>query len=90
MSMGRGAGDIITVVTPYEERFDSDRGRGPTITARLVDGPQQGLEVEADVVEGRPPSTVDVPADDGSTCRYCLAEWAQSGQSAVYTYLYRV
>jgi hypothetical protein len=42
------------------------------------------------VVEGRPPSTVNVPADDGSTCRYCLAEWAQSDPSAVYTFLYRV
>ena len=42
------------------------------------------------VVEGRPPSTVDVPADDSSTCRYCLAEWAQSDPSATYTFLYRV
>jgi hypothetical protein len=31
-----------------------------------------------------------VAADDGSTCRYCLAQWAQSGPSAVYTFLYRV
>ncbi|MDX6702373.1 MAG: hypothetical protein QOF26_2599, partial [Baekduia sp.] len=23
-------------------------------------------------------------------CRYCLAEWTQSGPSAVYTFLYRV
>jgi len=30
------------------------------------------------------------PADDGSTCRYCLAQWTQSGPSAVYTFLYRV
>jgi hypothetical protein len=34
--------------------------------------------------------TVDVPADDGSTCRYCLAQWVQSGRSAVYSFLYRV
>ena len=64
--------------------------RGPTITARLDDGPLQGTRIEAQVVEGRPPSTVDVPADDSSTCRDCLAEWAQSGPSATYTFLYRV
>jgi hypothetical protein len=64
--------------------------RGPTITATLDDGPLQGIRIEAQVVEGRPPSTIDVPADNGSTCRYCLAEWAQSGPSATYTFLYRV
>jgi hypothetical protein len=34
--------------------------------------------------------TIDVHADDGSTCRYCLADWVQTGPSAVYTFLYRV
>jgi hypothetical protein len=63
---------------------------GPTITASLDDGPLRGMRIETRVVEGRPPSTVDVPSDDGSTCRYCLADWAQSGPSAVYTFLYRV
>jgi hypothetical protein len=63
---------------------------GPTITAALDDGPLEGARIEVQVVEGRPPSTVDVPADDGTTCRYCLAEWLQSGPSAVYTFLYRV
>jgi hypothetical protein len=63
---------------------------GPTIIAVLDDGPLKGTEVEAEVVEGRPPSTIDLDADDGSTVRYCLAEWTQSGPSAVYTYLYRV
>ena len=62
---------------------------GPTITALLDDGPLRGERIEAEVVEGRPPSTIDVPAGD-STCRYCLAEWVQSGPSAVYTFLYRV
>ena len=61
-----------------------------TITAALGDGPLRGVRLEACVVEGRPPSTVDVPADDSSTCRYCLAEWAQTGPSATYTFLYRV
>lgn len=63
---------------------------GPTITATLSDGPLEGREVPADVIEGRPPKTVDVPADDGSTCRYCLAGWVQTGSSAEYTFLYRV
>jgi hypothetical protein len=42
------------------------------------------------VVEGRPPKTIDVPVDDGSTCRYCLAGRVQRGRSAVCTFLYRV
>lgn len=62
----------------------------PTITAALDDGPLRGMRVEAQVIEGRPPSTVDVPAEDGSTCRYCLADWSQSGPSAEYTFLYSV
>ena len=64
------------------EARGSDQARGPTITARLDDGPLQGTRIEAQVVEGRPPSTVDVPTDDSSTCRYCLAEWAQGGPTA--------
>ena len=59
-------------VTP--EPRGPNRARGPTITARLDDGPLQGIRIEAEVVQGRPPSTVDVPADDSTTCRYCLAE----------------
>jgi hypothetical protein len=42
------------------------------------------------VVEGRPPKTIDVAADDGTTLRYCLAGWTQTGSSAEYTFLYRV
>ena len=63
---------------------------GATIAATLKDGPLEGCSVDAEVVEGRPPKTIDVPADDGSTCRYCLADWAQSGPAAMYTFLYRV
>ena len=61
-----------------------------TVTAVLEGGPLDGRRVDADVVEGRPAKTIDVRADDGTTCRYCLAEWAQSGQSAAYSFLYRV
>ena len=42
------------------------------------------------MLEGRPPKTIDVAAADGSLCRYCLADWVQTGQSASYTFLYRV
>ena len=35
--------------------------------------------------------TLDLPAEDGDgTCRYCLKGLMQSGDSAVYTFLYRV
>ena len=63
---------------------------GTTITAVLDDGPLRGQRIEAHVVQGRPPSTIDLPGGDGSSCRYCLAQWTQSGPSAVYTFLYRV
>lgn len=61
----------------------------PTVVAELRDGPLQGRSVEAEAVEGRPPKTIDVADDDGA-CRYCLAQWEQSGGSASYTFLYRV
>jgi hypothetical protein len=63
---------------------------GLTITAMLNDGPLAGDSIETEVLEGRPPKTLDVPADDGSTCRYCLEGWVQTGRSAVYSFLYRV
>jgi hypothetical protein len=65
-------------------------GSGPTITATLGDGPLKGQSIETEVVEGRPPKTLDIAADDGTRCRYCLAEWTQSGSSAAYTFLYVV
>jgi hypothetical protein len=49
----------------------------------------KGTSVEAAIVEGRPPKTIDVPGG-GITCRYCLADWVQTGRYAVYTFLYRV
>jgi hypothetical protein len=61
----------------------------PTVTATLKDGPLHARSIEVEMVEARPPKTIDLPADDGS-CRYCLADWVQSGRSAVYTFLYRV
>jgi hypothetical protein len=75
---------------PSERGVAQAGGGGPTITAQLDDGPLEGRRIEAAVVEGRPPKTVDVGAPDGSTYRYCLAQWEQAGRSAVYTFLYRV
>jgi hypothetical protein len=63
---------------------------GPTIAAELIDGPLAGHSVAVAVVQGRPPSTVEVAAGDGTTCRYCLTQWPQGGPSAVYSFLYRV
>ena len=55
---------------------------GPTITARLKNGPLKGKRLEAAVIEGRPPMTIDVPADNGSTYRYGLADLEQQGKEA--------
>jgi len=69
---------------------NSDAETAPTITAVLQRGPLAGRRTDVDVVEGRPPKTIDVPDDDGSRCRYCLADWTQAGPSAIYTFLYLV
>jgi hypothetical protein len=66
--------------TPVGEASASAREAGPTIIALLGGGPLAGRRVEAEVGEGRPPKTIDVDADDGSTCRYCLVGWAQSAR----------
>jgi hypothetical protein len=88
---GGAVRDLTARVAPPQATGSShDAFERPTITATLKDGPMGGSSIEAEVVEGRPPKTIDVPADDGSTCRYCLAGWVQSGRSAAYTFLYRV
>jgi hypothetical protein len=69
---------------------ESGTEHGPTITAMFQDGPLAGRRLEVEVLEGRPPKTLDAPADDGSMCRYCLEGWMQSGRSAAYTFLYFV
>lgn len=65
-------------------------GVTPTITAVLDDGPLKGRRIDVEVVEGRPPKTIEVPEADGGTCRYCLSGWEQAGGAASYTFLYRV
>ncbi len=72
------------------EEHASEEEPAPMITAVLENGPLAGRRIELDVVEGRPPKTIDVREDDGSECRYCLSDLAQGGGSAVYTFLYRV
>ncbi len=61
-----------------------------TVQALLEDGPLKGKTVEIESVEGRPPMTVDVPDEEGGTCRYCLGELTQEGHTAIYTFLYAV
>jgi hypothetical protein len=78
------------IPTPSVETTAPPRQAGPTIIAVLEGGSMAGRRLEAEVVEGRPPGTIDVQADDGSTCRYCLAEWAPADPSAVYAFLYPV
>jgi Icc protein len=85
-----GAPAAAASAPPSAEATAPARAVGPTIVALLEDGPLAGRRLETEVVEGRPPKTIDVEADDGSTCRYCLADWAQAGPSAVYTFLYVV
>jgi hypothetical protein len=63
---------------------------GPMITAVLEDGPLAGTTTEVPAVEGRPPKTIDVDQPGDTRARYCLADWNQSGGSAIYSFLYEV
>lgn len=69
---------------------EPEQPAAPTISAILTDGPLKGRRVDVGLVEARPPRTVEVSADDGTTCRYCLSEWTQAGPSAEYSFLYVV
>jgi hypothetical protein len=76
-------------MSPRRSR-SSDAEDGRTVFAQLEDGPLAGRTVEVEFVEGRPPKTMDLPLQEGGTCRYCLATWVQRGPGARYTFLYRV
>ncbi len=40
---------------------------------------------------GRPPMTLDLPSGDGGAeSRYCLDSLVQGGDSAIYSFLYRI
>jgi hypothetical protein len=60
------------------------------VRALLTDGPLKGKPVEVEPVEGRPPMTIDLQAEDDGTLRYCLVELNQPGITADYTFLYAV
>jgi 3',5'-cyclic AMP phosphodiesterase CpdA len=84
------AARVRPAATPPSAREPTARAleRGATIVALLEGGPLTGRRIEAEVVEGRPPKTLDVDTGDGGASRYCLAEWEQAGPTAVYTFLY--
>ena len=77
-------------VPEFDETATPAAATKRTLTARFEDGPLKGSSIETEPVEGRPPKTIDVPDGDEAACRYCLDGWVQSGQSAAYTFLYRV
>jgi hypothetical protein len=60
------------------------------VKALLTDGPLQGKPVEVEPVEGRPPTTIDIPDEEDGILRYCLSELNQQGMTAAYTFLYAV
>ena len=60
------------------------------VQALLTDGPLKGRRVEVEPVEGRPPTTIDIPDDDAGTVRYCLSQLNQEGMTADYSFLYAV
>jgi hypothetical protein len=60
------------------------------VRALLTDGPLKGKPVEVEPLEGRPPMTIDLQAEDDGTLRYCLVELNQTGITADYTFLYPV
>jgi hypothetical protein len=60
-----------------------------TLLAKFADGPLSGSTRAVAAVEGRPPKTIDLDFGDRRV-RYCLAEWEQSGHSAIYGFLYEV
>jgi hypothetical protein len=60
------------------------------VKALLIDGPLKGKPVDVDLVEGRPPMTIDLEDAEDGTLRYCLSELNQDGVTASYTFLYAV
>ena len=60
------------------------------VKALLTDGPMQGNPVEIELVEGRPPMTIDLQDKEDRALRYCLSELSEEGMTAAYTFLYAV
>lgn len=69
----------------------ADRPGGSVLRAQLENGPLEGQTIEVEFVEARPPKTIEATDEQGSTTyRYCLSEWTQEGETALYTFLYAV
>ena len=49
-----------------------------------------GETIDIDLVEARPPKTIEVSDAQEATYRYCLGHWTQEGETAAYTFLYAV
>ncbi len=65
--------------------------RGSSVQAHLDNGPMKGETIDIDLVEARPPKTIEVSdAHQKGTYRYCLRRWTQKGETAAYTFLYPV
>jgi hypothetical protein len=64
----------------------SAREAGSTIVALLEGRPLAGRRVARRWSKVARRKTIEVDADDGGRCRYCLAEWAEVGRSAVHTF----
>ena len=94
MALSSGSAPTVGHI-PHDAQVRVDRrvariqAGGPTVTAVLEDGPMRRRRLEVELVQGRPPKTIDVP-DGVGTCRYCLSEWTQSGPTASYGFLYLV
>jgi len=87
-ALPRAAGRRST--TSREASLRTARNYAAAVQALLEDGPMKGKTAEVEVVEGRPPKTIDIPDEKGGVCRYCLAQWTQEGMTAAYTFLYAV
>src|SRR4051794_34460079 len=82
--------EVEAAVVEGRPRGGGGRVLGRTPPAVLDDAPLKGGGAEPAGVGGRPPKTIDLDAADGTTCRYVLSGWVQSGQSARYEFLYTV
>ncbi len=87
--MGQTGGTgVLTVAEPHPVGDTID---GTVVRARLDNGPLKGVTVEVECVEARPPKTIEVSDERGSTTyRYCLSQWTQKGEVARYAFLYPV
>ena len=58
-----------STISPRKASLRTARTYAAAVQALLEDGPIQGKTVEVEVVEGRPPKTIDVPDEKGGACQ---------------------